>query len=368
MKKIKKRKTQKLILIISICLIIISCKDKKKEIVEEATYVVSVPELKDTVVFKEYNGQIRTIQHVELRVLEKGYLQNIYIDEGQKVKKGQLLFQIMPLVYQVELQKATAELAYIEVEYENTKRLADSHIVAPTELALAVAKLNKAKTEVSLAQAHLQFTEIRAPFDGIMGRFNDVRQGSLLNEGDLLTTLTDNSYMWVYFNVSESEYLNYISNHDIAKEKRRVRLKLADGNFFSNTGVVQTIEADFNNQTGTIAFRATFPNENGMLRFGQTGSIYMPLTLRKALLIPQQTTFEVLDKKYVYIIKNGVVKAQEIHIGYELPHIYEVTKGLTVKDTILVEGLRKVKDEEHIKTRFKTMYAIMCDLDHLHAE
>ncbi len=359
---------KKIIWIISLMIFLINCKEEKAEIHEHATYTVSKPELKDTIVFKEYNGQIRCIQHIELRALEKGYLQNIYVDEGQNVKKGQLLFQIMPLIYQVELQKANAELAYIEVEYNNTKRLADSHIVAPTELALALAKLNKAKTEVSLAQAHLQFTEIKAPFDGIVGRFNDVRQGSLLAEGDLLTTLTDNSSMWVYFNVPEAEYLNYITNHDIAKEKRHVRLKLADGKFFGSSGVVQTIEADFNNQTGTIAFRATFPNDNGILRYGQTGSIYMPLILRKALLIPQQTTFEVLDKKYVYIIKNGEVKAQEIQIGYELPHIYEVTKGLTLNDTLLVEGLRKVKDGEHIKTRFKTMFDIMCDLDHLHAE
>src|SRR5690606_7637464 len=127
----------------------------------------------DTLVFHEYVCQIKSIQHIELRTLERGYLQNIYIDEGQSVKKGQLMFKIMPLIYQADLQKAKAEVNFAEIEYLNTKNLADSHIVSRNELALAKAKLDKAKAELTLAKTHLDFTEIRAPFDGITGRFND---------------------------------------------------------------------------------------------------------------------------------------------------------------------------------------------------
>ena len=137
-----------------------------------------------------------------MKALEKGYLQNVYVDEGKMVRKGQLLFQIMPLIYQAEMKKAQAEVEFVEIEYINTKKLADSNIVSSSELALAKAHLDKAKAELSLAQVHLGFTQINAPFDGIVGRFH-VRLGSLIEEGELLTTLSDNSKMWVYFNVPE---------------------------------------------------------------------------------------------------------------------------------------------------------------------
>jgi membrane fusion protein (multidrug efflux system) len=146
-----------------------------------------------------------------LRAFEKGYLEKIFVDEGQFVKKGEMMFKIMPLIYTAELQKAQAEAEFAEIEYQNTKQLADKNVVSQNELALAKAKLDKAKAEVSLAQTHLQFTEVKAPFSGIMDHFQ-VRLGSLINEGDLLTTLSDNSEMWVYFNVPEAEYLNYKTN------------------------------------------------------------------------------------------------------------------------------------------------------------
>lgn len=176
-------------------LVISSCSAHQNEKQEEAKFVVSSPMQKDTLVYHEYVCQIRSIQHIELRALEKGYLQNIYVDEGQFVKKGKLMFQIMPAIYQAEMRKAQAEVTFAEIEYQNTKNLADSNVVSKNELALTKAKLDKAKAELSLAQTHLGFTEIRAPFDGVVGRFNDVRLGSLVDEGDLITTLSDNSKM-----------------------------------------------------------------------------------------------------------------------------------------------------------------------------
>jgi membrane fusion protein, multidrug efflux system len=343
-----------------------SCQSPKEVKEEKTKFLVTSPLIKDTLITKEYVSQIRAISHIEIRALEKGYLQKIFVDEGQHIKKGQMMFQIMPVLYQAELQKAQAEASFAEIEYQNTRKLAQSNIVAPNELAMAKAKLNKAKAEVSLAQVHLGFTQIKAPFDGIMDHFQ-VRLGSLVDEGDLLTTLSDNSQMWVYFNVPEAEYLDYktsLKNNNNTK----VKLLMANQQVFEYPGVVQTIEADFNNETGNIAFRAVFPNPKGLLRHGETGNILMEVPMRNALLIPQKATFEVLDKKYVYVVdKDNVIRSREISVAAELPHIFVVQKGLTPKDKILLEGLRLVREKEKINPKFLEPQVAMSGLN-LYAE
>ncbi len=354
-----------------ICLSLVclySCKHESAHTKEMSTFTVSLPEVKDFTFNKEYIGQVSSIQHIELRALEEGYLQNIYVDEGQRVKKGQLLFQISPIIYQAEKQKALAEFQHAKIEYQNTKILADSNIVSKNELALANAILDKANAELALADAHLQFTEIRAPFDGIVGRFNDVRLGSLVEVGELLTTLSDNSKMWVYFNVTEAVYLDFIRNNNVNDPKQAVQLKLANGELFDQPGIVETIESDFNNETGNIAFRATFRNPNAVLRHGQTGMIYMPVLLKDALLIPQKASFEVLDKKFVYVVKNGIVESRQITVSNEIPHLYEVSEGLTSQDTILIEGLRKVKNGDKIHSKFINQADIIHELTQIEAE
>jgi membrane fusion protein (multidrug efflux system) len=316
---------------------------------EAPKFQVTTPLRKDTVITQEYVAQIRAIQHIELRALERGYLQNIFVDEGQYVRAGQRMFQIMPLLYNAELQKAQAEANFAEIEYLNTKSLADSNVVSKNELALAKAKFDKAKAELSLAQVHLGFTEIKAPFSGIMDRFY-VRLGSLLDEGELLTVLSDNSKMWVYFNVPEAEYLNYKIAAANKDSVMYVNLRMANHQMFEYGGKVETIEADFNNETGNIAFRATFPNPKGLLRHGETGNIQVHRPINNALLIPQKATFEVLEKKYVYVVdKDGVVKSHEITISAELPHIFVVESGLAEGDQILLEGLRQVRENQKIE-------------------
>jgi membrane fusion protein (multidrug efflux system) len=299
------------------------------------------------VVTRAYVCQIRAIQHIELRALEKGYLQNIYVDEGKYVQKGQMMFQIMPLLYKAELQKAEAEAKFAEIEYLNTKSLADSNVVSPNELALAKAKFDKAKAEQALAQVHLGFTEIRAPFSGIMDRFS-VRLGSLVDEGDLLSTLSDNSEMWVYFNVPEAEYLNY-KTHLKKDSLMKVKLLMANNEIFDYPGVVKTIEADFNNETGNIAFRATFPNPKGLLRHGETGNILAIAPMKNALIIPQKATFEVLEKRYVFVVDDSkIVHQREINVAAELPDLYVISSGLAEQDKIMLEGIRKVRDNDKI--------------------
>ncbi len=329
-----------------------SCESKKEEKEEEIKFLVTSPLKKDTLITRQYVCQIHSIQHIEIRALERGYLQEIFVDEGQFVKKGQMMFKIMPLIYNAELQKAQAEADFAEIEFQNTKSLADSNIVSKNELALAKAKFDKAKAEVSLAQTHLQFTDIRAPFDGIMDHFQ-VRLGSLVDEGALLTTLSDNSEMWVYFNVPEAEYLNYKANAQ-TENLLKVNLLMANNQMFKYNGVVKTIEADFNNETGNIAFRATFPNPDALLRHGETGNIQMTIPLKDAIIIPQKATYEILEKKYVFVVdKNNVVHSREITIGSEMPDLYMINTGVTANDRILLEGIRKVKDNDTITYEYE---------------
>lgn len=338
-----------------------SCKPKEEEKEESSRFLVTSPIKMDTSYTKEYVCQIRSMRNIEVRAQEKGYLQGIFVDEGQYVKAGQTLFKIMPVIYEAELKKADAEAQAAEIELQNTKALADRNIVSKNELALADAKFAKAKAELALAKAHLAFTEIKAPFDGIIDRLH-LKLGSLVGEGDLLTTLSDNSRMWVYFNVSEPEYLNYEAN---VKEhgKPRVRLLMANKQLFREPGVVETIEGEFDNETGNIAFRAAFPNPERLLRHGETGSILMDADLHDAVVIPQKATIEIMDKKYVYVVdKDNTVKLTPITIDVEMPDLYVIKEGLTGSEKILLEGLRKVKNNDKISFDYEEPRSVIAHL------
>ncbi|WP_449387535.1 efflux RND transporter periplasmic adaptor subunit [Chryseobacterium lineare] len=358
---------KKSLMYVNLCLILwcVSCQSEKKEKTEAATFNITSPLVKDTLIDKEYVAQIRSINHIELRAQEKGYIQSIYVDEGQFVHKGQLLFKIMPNLYESDVNRAKAEAKYAEIEYQNTKNLSDKDIVAPQEMAMAKARYEKAKAELSSTNTHLQFTEIRAPFSGIVGKLH-VRKGSLVDDGELITELSDNSKMWVYFNVPEAEYLNQMADHK--NEPLHVRLKMANGKEFSQDGIVETIESDFDNETGNIAYRATFPNPQGLLRYGETGNILITSPYPNAVMIPQKATFEELEKKYVYVItKDNKVKAREIKIAAELPHVYVVASGLGKNERILLDGLRLVQENQKITSKYQKPEKVMSNLD-LYAE
>lgn len=351
---------------VSFVLFYTSCKPPKEAREEEKEFLVTTPVLADTTITKDYVCQIRSINHIEIRAQEKGYLQKIYVDEGQHVTKGQLLFKIMPNLYEAEVTKAQAEAEYADIEMKNTKTLVENEVVSPNELAMAKAKYNKAKADLDLMKTHLALTEIRAPFDGILNSFK-VRTGSYIEEGELLTELSDNRKMWVYFNVPETEYLTFMdkSNKGILSH---VDLKMANGKLFGHTGAVETIEADFDSETGNIPFRATFPNPGGLLRFGQTGSIVITTPLHGALLIPQKATFEVLDKRYVFVVdQDHQVHSREITLAAELPHLYVVSSGLEPEEKILLEGVKMVKENEKIKFRTLSPSQAMSGL-HLYSE
>lgn len=325
-----------------------SCTSKKEEKEEAEVYTVTNPVKIDTSFTKQYVSQIKSVRNIEIRAQEKGFLQNIYVDEGQFVKAGQVLFRIMPKMYEAELLKAQAEQKSAEIELLNAKTLADKNIVSKNEQAVAQAKLQSAKAEVALAKLHLSFTEIKAPFDGTIDRL-PLKLGSLIDEGELLTSLSDNSQMFAYFNVSEPEYLQYQTDvKDRAETK--VNLVLANGEIFKYEGNVEVIESEFDNETGNIAFRARFPNSGKLLRNGETGKVQMLVPLKNAIVIPQKATYEIQDKKYVFVVdKNDKVSSKEITITGEIPDLYVISSGLAVGDKILLEGVQKVKENDKIK-------------------
>ncbi|WP_347989763.1 efflux RND transporter periplasmic adaptor subunit [Methylomonas sp. AM2-LC] len=341
--------TKTSVVLVLIATLLSGCQHADTEEKEEMpTLEATTPLREDTDVTKEYVCQIHAIRHIEVRALERGYLQNIFVDEGQLVPKGHPMFKIMPNIYQAELLKEQAEASTMNIEYLNTKGLADQKIVSPNELALAKAKLDKANAEVKLAETHLGFTDVNAPFEGIMDHLN-VRNGSLVEEGALLTTLSDISKLWVYFNVPEAEYLDY-KQHKNDRASTTVRLKMANGQIFNENGIIETIEADFDNTAGNIEFRATFSNPDKLLRHGETGTILMEKPYKNAMLIPQKAVFEIMDKSYVYIInKEQKLEQRLIKIEVDIPNLFIIKEGLQDDDKILIDGLRKVHAGQEVK-------------------
>ena len=241
--------------------------------------------------------------------------------------------------------------------------MADKKGVSQNEVALFEAKLAKAQAKADLAEAELNFTKVKAPFDGIVDRLHE-QQGSLVKEGDILTTLSDNSVMWVYFNVPEAATSNTWPNRVRIRRDLEIELMLANGNKFRRqiAGKIGAIEANFNNETGNIAFRADFPNPDGLLRHGQTGTVLINRVLKDAIVIPQRATFENLAKRYVYVVdKDDVVHQREIVIEHELDDIFVIKKGLGVDDKIVLEGIRQVRDGEKVEYEFRQPEEVMAN-------
>ncbi len=338
-----------------------SCASKKEDKKEEVTFSVTSPALLDTSFTKEYVAQIKSIRNIEIRSQEKGFLQNVYVDEGQVVRAGQTLFRIMPKIYQAELMKAQAEEKAAEIELLNAKTLADKNIVSKNEQSMAQAKLDMARAEVALARIHLSFTEIKAPFDGIIGRLPK-KLGSLLEEGELLTSLSDNNKIFAYFNVSEPEYLEYQTNIK-GRADNNVDLLLANNEPLGYKGKVEVIESEFDNETGNVAFRASFPNPDDLLKNGETGKVLMTMPIKNALVIPQKATYEIQDKIYVFVVdKNNVVQSREVTTTGELPDLYVIKSGLTKDEKILLEGVQKVKDGDKITFEYQKPEDVLAHL------
>jgi membrane fusion protein (multidrug efflux system) len=343
------------------------CQEKHEEAHEHShKIVVTSPIVDDVTTTQQYVCQIHSCRHIEVRALESGYLEKIPVNEGQLVQEGDLLFKLLPTLYKARLDTDLAEAQQVQIEYNNTLKLFQKGVVSQQEVALAQAKLAKAQAKVDLARAELNFADVKAPFGGIIDRLN-MQQGSLVEEGDMLTTLSDNSLMWVYFNVPEARYLEYMDNSK-RKDELKIELQLANGNKFEQLGQIGAIEADFNNQTGNIPFRADFPNPSRVLRHGQTGTVLISRIQHGALVIPQRAVFEILAKRYAYVVgEDNVVHQREIVIENELEDIYLIKEGLDVNDKIVLEGVRQVRDGDKVEYEFQAPDQVLGQLNY-HAE
>ena len=318
---------------------------------DAAASKISVRTVQSTAVTlrQDYVCQIHSSRRIDVRAPVKGSLAPIPIKEGQAVKAGDLMFEIVATLSKARLAAEVAERDIAQLELGYTQTLADKQGVSQKEVQISKAKLARAQAKVDLAKAELDLATVRAPFDGIIDRLH-VQQGSLVMEGDILTNLSDNSMMWVYFNVPKKRYLEYMAERRENEGSPVVELMLTDRRKFPQPGKIGAIDAQFNNENGTIAFRADFPNPDGMLRHGQTGTVLINRVLKDAIVIPQRATFEALDKRYVYVVdKDDVAHKREINIQNEVDDVFVVEAGVEVGDKIVSDGVGKVHDGDKVK-------------------
>lgn len=330
---------------------------------------------RDTSLYREYVADIQAVQNVELRARVQGFLERIYVDEGQRVKKGQILFKINDEEYRAELAKATANLESAiaeakasELEVDRLKVMVEKRVISETELSVAQAKLKAVNAKIEQArwakqnaELRLSYTSVRAPFDGIIDRI-PFKVGSLIDHGTLLTTVSDISEVFVYFNVSEGEYLDYVKS-SVEESRRRndlVTLMLADGTQYPYHGSVETMGGEFQASTGSISFRARFPNPNAILKHGATGKIRLANELEDALLIPQKAVFEIQDKNFVFVVDS----ANQVRMRFFVPkarfsRYYIVESGLKSGDKIVFEGIQEIRDGMRIVPKPVALDSIM---------
>lgn len=339
-----------------------ACQNDESEVKETPSFKVFNPILKDTVAFEDYVCDVASVNNVEIRTRVKGYIESIHTDEGKFVKKGQLLFKISSQEYKEELLKARAvlkseqaDLKASEIEYNNVLQLAEKQIVSKTEVEMAKARKDASKAKVEEAQSmeysaqlKLSLCDIKAPFDGFIDRIPN-KIGSLVDEGTLVTTLSDNNEVFAYFNVSERDYLDFMKNQRLGNKTDFVELVLANNDVYNEKGVIETTDGQFDSETGTIAFRARFNNPDRLLKHGASGKIRLERKIKNAVIIPQKSTFEIQDKLYVYIVNSqNTLVAKNIQISLRLPNIYVVSWGLNKNDNVLLEGVQLVRDGQKI--------------------
>lgn len=334
--------------------------------------ITSIPVVKleptDTTVLQQYVADIQASKNVEIRAKVQGFIEEILVDEGQEVKKGQPLFTINNAEFKTECSKAEAALSNAvaeakaaELELNRIKLLVDKKIISKTEYELAEAKLKSAEARVAEARSVeqnsrilLSYTYIRSPFNGIIDRI-PLKLGSLVDEGTLLTTISDLQTMYAYFSVSENEYLRYLR----AKKANNlsgyddIKLLLADGSEFPFRGKVETMESVIDSHTGSIAFRATFPNPDKMLKHGASGKILLESSMTAALMIPQKAVMEIQDKSFVYVVeKDNKVKMRSFVPKTKINEYIVVQSGLSENDTIVYEGIQSIRDGAEIKPEY----------------
>lgn len=326
---------------------------------------------------RTYPATIKGKADIDIRPQVTGFITKVHVDEGQKVRKGQLLFTLDQVQYRAAVDQAEAAVkvaetavATAQLTANNKKSLFEKNIISEYEyklsensLAQAEAQLAQANANLVNARKNLSYTMVTAPSNGVVGSIPN-RVGALASPSmaQPLTTVSDNSQVYAYFSLTEKDILRLTNNGAISLDEAiaampAVNLRLADGTTYGISGKIATVSGVIDQSTGAASVRAAFDNPAGMLRSGSTGSVVFPYTENDVIIIPQKATFEIQDKKYVYLVndsnktESSPIEVFEINDGQE----YIVTNGLKAGDKIVIEGVgTTVKDGLTIKPIDKT--------------
>ena len=324
----------------------------------------------DVTLDTKYSATIRGRQDIEVYPQVSGTLKRLLVTEGQKVSKGQTLFIIDQVPYQAQLNTAEAALkaaqaqqATAQLTYDSRKQLFDQQVVSEFDMQTAQNALLTAKAQVAQAQAQvvnarnsLSYTVVKSPANGVVGTL-PYRQGALVGPTMpvALTTVSDNNQMYVYFSMSESQFLDLSrkagSVEKAVAEMPSVQLQLVDGSMYESRGVVETASGVVDRGTGSIQLRAVFDNPGHMLHSGSTGNVIVPVEYKGVLTVPAGGVVQTQDKHKVYVVdKNGVAHSQIVTVlpqnnGKE----FIVTEGLTEGMEVVAEGASMVKEDQKVK-------------------
>ncbi|WP_272960897.1 efflux RND transporter periplasmic adaptor subunit [Barnesiella viscericola] len=348
-----------------LCILLFSCGGKNAQTGGMAReYAVMTLEPDSMEWYSNYPAAIKGKRDIEIRPNVSGFITELRVDEGSVVRKGQVLFVIDTVPYKaalkvaetnVEVARANAETARLTAE--NKRELQRRDIISEYDLQMAENSYASAKAQLAQAEAQLvnarnndSYTRVTSPLDGVVGEI-PFRVGSLVSPSSTtpLTTVSDNSEMYVYFSMTERQVLELAAQYgadNFLKKLPEVSLKLSDGSVYPLKGEIETISGIIDTQTGSSNMRATFANPHKLLRSGGSGVIMIPMKNNQALLVPQKATYEIQDKKFVYVLNNdSTVKSTEITVSsIDNGKDYMVLSGLKAGDRIVIEGVNTLKD------------------------
>ncbi|WP_228455892.1 efflux RND transporter periplasmic adaptor subunit [Chryseobacterium sp. POL2] len=363
------------ILMMTSALMLASCsKEKKQDGQKEVKpqpyeYIVAKSGAADN--HTEYPARLEGVENVEIRPKIDGFIENLYVDEGQMVSRGQHLFRIRNPQYeqfvrvaQASVNSAQAAVATAQMQVTKTKPLVDRKIVSAYEL--QAAQLNLKAAQASLAEQEAQLTNakvnqgytiITSPVSGVVGTL-PLKAGSYVSASTSqpLTTVSNISKIFAYFSINEKDQLNFLKHSPGASIQEKIKntplitLRLSDGSIYNEKGKLESISGLVDPNTGSFSMRATFPNPQGLLRSGYSATIILPNNLEDVIIVPQKATFELQGKIFVYVIgANNKVKSQEIKVTELADGVtYAVESGLKNGDKIVVQGIGILKDDTEV--------------------
>ncbi|WP_233898366.1 efflux RND transporter periplasmic adaptor subunit [Tenacibaculum piscium] len=347
-----------LVLIVSAFSIFSSCGNKQeKNSAKKNTTPPSFPVTqitpKTVTSFKEYPTAIEGIINSDVNAKMGGYIQKVLVDEGQKVRKGQVLFRLETQSLNQDASAAKARVNVAQVEVEKLKPLVEKNIISAVQLETAKANLAQAKANYSSVNANIGYATIKSPVNGFVGAIN-FREGSLINPNNSvpLTTVSDISKVYAFFNLNETAYLDFLQNATgkTLQEKltnyAKVNLVLANNSTYSEKGTIETSTGQVNKNTGTVSLRAVFDNPNQLLTNGNSGKIQIPTIYKNAIVVPQQATYEQQGKIMIFKLDNqNKVTVSIIKIKAIVDNLYVVASGVALQDKIIVAGVGKLKND-----------------------